>query len=497
MRVVLVSVAVLVLAGWGSAAQGSRGDPTPGVTAITAPLPANAKGRYNVGLTDVACAAPRNCAATGYLDSNTVSRGLIFVEKDGRWSVSEPPLPGTLRQGNKSDQVSSVSCPAVGLCVAVGYAVSGRQLVPLVFTQRTPGWQETVPALPAGAKGGSLDLVSCPSIGNCTAAGTYIDSSGNDQGLLLDESNGEWGPPSTAGLPPNGSVTTPIGLTPAIQGLSCWAPGNCAAVGLYGDTYGSPQGWLLTETHGVWAQGVEARLPANASTREGSYLYPVFDLGAVSCAPNGDCTAVGGYGDRRSHQFGMILSEHAGHWGPAMKTPLPANAGPNPQQGNAPLSPMGSIACPAAGKCSAVGWYLDKHGNYHGLLLRERAGRWKPSQLVFPSGATYALNVRNANLAISLDSLACRSTGNCLAVGYYNLNASVTRLRPLLVSERNGRWTKSREAPPPKGGGKNYQGILSSVSCPSAETCVAVGFGGTQTARFLNQRGLIVTIRRG
>jgi hypothetical protein len=478
MRVVLLSVAVVVLAGAGSAAQGS-GYRTPGVTAIKAPLPANAKGRYSVGLTDVACAAPRNCAAIGYLTySNAVSRGLLFLEKDGRWSVREPPLPGILRRGNKSVTVSSVSCPAVGHCVAVGSAASGPQLEPLVFTQRTRGWQETVPA---GAKGGVLDLVSCPSIGNCTAAGGR---------LLLDESNGKW-TSSTASLPPNGSVTTPIGLTPLIQGLSCWAAGSCAAVGIYGDTHGSPQGWLLTETHGVWAQGVEARLPANASTQEGEYLYPVINLEPVSCAPNGDCTAVGGYVDRRSHQFGMILSEHAGHWGPAKQTPLPANAGPNLQQGNAPDSPMGSIACPEAGTCSAVGWYLDKRGNYHGLLLRERAGRWKPSQLVFPSGATYALNVRHANLAISLDSLACRSTGNCLAVGYYNPSAN--RLRPLLVTERNGRWTKSTEAPPPKGAGKNYNGSgLSSVSCPSAEACVAVGYTGLP-----NQRGLIVTMSRG
>ena len=55
---------------------------------------------------------------------------------------------------------------------------------------------------------------------------------------------------------------------------------------------------------------------------------------------------------------------------------------------------------------------------------------------------------------------------------------------------------KGSEAPPPKGAGKNYSGSLSSVSCPSAETCVAVG-GYTRTAAFLNQRGLIVTIRGG
>ncbi len=473
MRLVLLSVAVLVLAGCGSAAPVSVEGRAPGVTSVEAPLPPGAKGSYNLELTDVACAAPGNCAATGELDTNTVSRALLYLEKDGRWSVSEPPLPGTLQPGNKSETVSSVSCPAVGHCVAVGSAASGPQLEPLVFTQGTGGWQET--ALPAGAKGGTLDFVSCPSIGNCTAAG--------GQGLLLDERNAEWAP-STAGLPPNGSATTP-GESPAIEGLSCSAPGDCSAVGVYGDTHGSPQGWLLTETNRVWAQGVQARLPANASTQEGSYLYPVIALEPVSCAPNDDCTAVGGYGDSRSNQFGMILSEHAGSWGPAKRTPLPANAGPNPQQGNAPDSPMGSIACPAAGQCSAAGWYLDNQGKYHGLLLDERAGGWRQSELVFPSGA-------HAALGINLDSLACSSTGNCLAVGSYNPTAA--RLGPLLVPERNGRWIKGTEAPPPAGAGKNYTGSLASVSCPSAGTCVAVG--NTQTAG-VHLRGLIVTVRRG
>jgi hypothetical protein len=472
MRLIVLSVAgVLVLGGCGSAQQVSRVDAAPRVTAVEAPLPSNAKGHFSIGLTDVACAAPRNCAAVGFLNSNTLSRGLLLVEKDGTWSVSEPPMPGTLRQGNKSDGVSSVSCPGVGHCVAVGYAGSGPQLVPVVFTQRTHGWQETVPPLPSGAKGGALDFVSCPSIGNCTAAG---------QGLLLDETNGKW-TPTNAGLPPNGSVTT-SGQTPVIQGLSCWAAGNCAAVGIYGDTHGSPQGWLLTEKDGVWAQGVEAQLPANASTQEGVYIYPVIEVGPASCAPNGDCTAVGGYVDQRSHQFGMILSEHAGHWAPALQTPLPANAGPNPQLNNAPRSPMGSIACPTAGSCSAVGWYRDTHGHYHGLLLDEREGTWSPSSLVFPAAP-----------GLSLDSLACTSAGNCLAVGSYN--PSLSRLRPLLAAERNGSWSKGSETPPPKGVEKNYNGSLSSVACPAAGTCVAVG--NVDTARYLNGRGMIVTVGRG
>lgn len=154
---------------------------------------------------------------------------------------------------------------------------------------------------------------------------------------------------------------------------------------------------------------------------------------------------------------------------------------------------MGPVSCPSAGDCSAVGWYLDEHGNHHGLLLSERAGAWSPSELVFPSGAREVPGISLPG--ISLDSLACPSAGNCLAVGTYNL--SPTRLRPLLVTERNGRWLRGSAAPPPIAAGKDDNGVLSAVSCPSAETCVAVGFSNAETAGSLDQRGLIVTIRRG
>lgn len=471
MKLVLISLAaVLVLAACGSAAPVSGGERTLSPTAVEVPQPPNAKGHYNLDLTHVDCVAPGNCVAVGILDSNTISRGLLFVEKDGAWGVDEPPLPKLLRPGNKSSGLSSVACPAVGHCVAVGYAASGSQLVPLVLTQGTNGWRETVPA-----KAGSLDLVSCPSIGNCTAAG--------GPGQVLDETNGRWGTLTTAGLPPNGSTTT-VGQQPALQGLSCWSVGNCAAVGIYGDTHGSPQGWLLTETDGKWAQGVEAQLPANASTDEASYLYPAIDF-VVSCAPNGDCSSVGGYADAQGNQFGMLLSEHAGHWSPGEQVPLPSNAGPNPQQGNAPQSPMGSVACPSAGKCSAVGWYLDDHGKYHGLLLDEENGTWTPSEVVFPSGSS-------AVAGASLDSVACPSAGDCLAVGTYK--PTLATFKPTLVAQRNGRWSKGAGVPPPEGVGANYNGDLVSVSCGSAKTCVAVG-GRTLPSGF--QRGLIVTIGRG
>src|SRR2546421_2495850 len=46
--------------------------------------------------------------------------------------------------------------------------------------------------------------------------------------------------------------------------LSCPSAGNCSAVGTYDDSSGHTQGLLLTETAGTWAAGAAAVPPANA-----------------------------------------------------------------------------------------------------------------------------------------------------------------------------------------------------------------------------------------
>ncbi|HEU5476362.1 MAG TPA: hypothetical protein VFU64_00840 [Gaiellaceae bacterium] len=63
----------------------------------------------------------------------------------------------------------------------------------LHLTQQAGAWRETALPLPAGVRVGSLRLVSCPSAGNCSAAGGYTDSAGHQQGLSVTESNGRWG----------------------------------------------------------------------------------------------------------------------------------------------------------------------------------------------------------------------------------------------------------------------------------------------------------------
>ena len=485
MRVVLLITGALVLAACGSGHAGSMDN---AVSAIEAPVPPHAGSRYLYELNDVACASARGCVATGVLNTRPfAAHGLLLAERQGTWTVTEPPLPRNLGPGTKRRvAVGSVSCPAVGRCVAVGDASSGAQDEPLVFTQRGSGWHEAVVPLPAGAKAGALGLVSCPSAGDCSAAGSYADAAGLTRAFLVTERGGTWGRPIAAAIPAN-ALTHPdpnFGLEAAeIDSLSCASPGNCAAVGIYTDTEGSPEGLLLTENGGEWAQGVEATLPENAEAAGRSYVFPVTGLRSVSCASVTDCAAVGGYLGHHANQFGMILTEHAGRWATGTETPLPANAGPNPQVGNLPESPMGSIACPSPGNCSAVGSYREKSGKGRGLLLAEHAGRWTPSEAVLPPDA-------GGNVDTGLYALSCPSTGNCVVAGSYSTAAGATRM--LFVTERNGRWADGVGVPLPAGANQLSGGYVTSISCPSPSYCLAVGSYSDKTGAM---QGMIVTIR--
>jgi hypothetical protein len=492
MRRVFLASSVLVLAALGSVGGAAGGDRFDAVTAIKAPLPRNAGSRYDLVLADIACVSRADCVATGNLyERSGHFHGVFLVERAGRWTVSEASLPrGMARRGRKFVTLGAVACPAAGHCVAVAEAHAGAQEKPVIFTQRRKRWVESVPSTPAGAQGAGLTLVSCPSRGNCTAAGSFTNKSGNSEGLLVSERSGRWGRPVAAALPADAArhPEAKFGEEAAeIDSLSCATPRACAAVGIYTDTHGSPEGLLLTRTRGKWTRGVKAQLPGNAAEPDGSYEYPVIGLGSVSCSSTDDCAAVGGYGDNQSNQFGMSISEHAGSWAPAQQTPLPANGGPNPQQGNNASSPLGTIACPSAGACSAVGYFLEKNGDNGVLLLNEQAGSWTASGLVFPAGV-------DERLGGLLDSLACPSTGNCVAAGSYN--TGINQYRPMLATEQNGRWIQGTAAPLPPGVDQSNSGDLTSISCPSAKTCVAVG-GYTRSARYPTQDGLIVTIRRG
>src|SRR5215468_9442434 len=103
------------------------------------------------------------------------------VAAAGSWgrAIAVPGL-GTLNKGRNAD-VLSVSCPSAGNCAAAGYYQNhGKQ--GFVAVERNGRWRQAieVPGLTALPKGGSqVSAVSCASPGFCAAGGYYGNHSRN------------------------------------------------------------------------------------------------------------------------------------------------------------------------------------------------------------------------------------------------------------------------------------------------------------------------------
>jgi hypothetical protein len=162
-------------------------------TAKTTPLPAGAEsaGQF-AGLNAVACASTAACTAVGgYLDSSGNTQGMLLAGSGTSWTATEAPLPGDASSSNPFSGISAVACPASASCIAVGqYQNSAAVSLGLLLTGSGTTWTATEAPLPAGASatipGASVNSVACPAATDCMAGGSYVDSSGNGQGLLLN-----------------------------------------------------------------------------------------------------------------------------------------------------------------------------------------------------------------------------------------------------------------------------------------------------------------------
>src|SRR5262249_17901392 len=185
----------LLAAGMVAAVPGAAG--AAGVTGAggKAPLPANAAPDPGAAVKSWSGGSAGNCTAVGlYLGRPIRPHGLLLTQTSGHWTAAEAPLPANARSDLSADLLS-VSCASAGNCTAVGaYIDSSNNQQGLLLTQTSGKWATGVKApLPAGAApdpGVALRSVSCASAGNCTAVGNYLDSSGPTHRLLLTHTSG-------------------------------------------------------------------------------------------------------------------------------------------------------------------------------------------------------------------------------------------------------------------------------------------------------------------
>lgn len=248
-------------------------------------------------------------------------------------------------------------------------------------------------------------------------------------------------------LPANAATSPATGANVFLNGIACPADGTCVAVGSYIDTNASGYGLIETLTHGTWTP-VQAPVPGNASAQSQA------SLSGVSCPAAGNCVATGFYADQSGHLQGLIETLSGGTWTPAQGPAL---------AGTSTGVPLGAVACAAVGTCVATGSYTDQNNFNQAAFVTLADQTWSASAAPLPGSAT-----GNS----SLDAIACPATGNCAAIGGYDV-ADSGQGQGLIEMLTHGTWTPSM-APLPTGA-SNQDVQLSSVACPAPGTCVAAG----------------------
>lgn len=437
---------------------------------VVAPLPADAITPQHATLGVPSCPQVGVCYALGSYISAAGTRGMVETLSRGDWVPTTMPLPANAAPAGGAPTV--ISCPAAGSCVAVGvYAGAGNHDTAFADLLAGGTWRPRILPLPSGAEklsGSWVDSLSCPTATVCVAAGNYPELRGGDGPLIERYSAGTW---HAAALPLPSGLTDPY---PNLTGVSCGSTGSCVAIGLAVTSSGDPDGFLETYAGGRWT----ASYPPVPS---GSGIAGV-SLDAVSCPAAGACTVVGHAAASVGGAVGLVETLGPAGWR-AAETPLPSDAGPDPQVA------FTAIDCTAATDCVAVGTYRDASFEADGLLLTESAGSWTAEEAPLPSD-------HRPNLPeTQLDALDCLSPDVCVVVGTYTAGAAATDLQGLFETQSGSIWVPV-EASLPAGVSAPQLVSLGGVACPSGAWCVAVGTfqrsGPTSAAELLAPPRLIL-----
>lgn len=293
--------------------------------------------------------------------------------------------------------------------------------------------------------------VGCVRIGSCVAGGTYYDSSGNHQAMVVSESGGHWARASEVKLPSNAHAN-PFA---EVNSVACTGVGSCVAAGYYnGDTLF--QGFIVTESHGTWGLAREPALPVNSAASSD------FQLNAMACTGPGSCVVIGDYKDSSGGFQAMVVTESKGTWKRATELTMPANARSDPE------AFFLTVSCARTGSCVAGGDYTDKSGDHQAAAVTESAGKWRKGvEIKLPAGAA-------ANPKADFNSVSCTGIGSCIAVGSYF--GTVGNAHSFTVTESRGSWAPARKfTMVPSNAAAAAHPFLSSIACPHTGSCLAVG----------------------
>jgi uncharacterized protein (DUF2147 family) len=431
-----------------------------------AALPTGANGVPQGYLPALTCVSPGNCEAAGaYTSAKGDVEGLILNESKGVWTA---PMSLTVPPGAALDPgvtIYGLSCGTLGNCAAVGsYEDASGNIEAFIANEVNAKWSSAKEVtLPTGALGvGQNALVrsiDCTSAGNCSAVGNYQDNNSltpRSQSFVADEVNGTW----HHSIEVTTAAAANFDPFITLNQISCASSTNCVAVGSFIDSNDVTQGLIVNEIKGAWSKGVALSLPSSASAYAGA------SLSEVDCVRDSNCTVVGTFSTTSGAVQGLSAHGAHGAWSRAKELTMPGNANTNP---HVFLYGYDGISCATATSCSIGGQYQDSAGNDQGFLENEVAGRWTSAvTLSLPPGATEA----GANGGVI--AVTCPSSNNCRAGAAYLDSAG--NYQALIASDVNGRWrTGVKVTLPSRATTVGVDGGLYSLICVTRSSCTGTG----------------------
>jgi hypothetical protein len=390
---------------------------------------------------------------------------------------------------------SSLSCTSLGNCEAAGsYSNSGGQILGLIATESSGRWTTPVsleaPVGAAGNEGVTVYGVSCGIAGNCAAAGSYENGHGDISAFVDNERGGHWLRAKILPLPANALVRRQDAL---VRSVSCSSANTCSAIGTYQDN--NPvgtrtEGFVANEREGTWSRARQIALPA-------SNFNPFVAMSQIACSSSVDCVGVGSFINNNDVTEALVINEVDGVWHRAQALALPASAS---RFADASVT---EVTCLKDSSCAAFGTFDATSGAVEAMSASESGGVWgSANALAMPSNAAANPHV----FLFGFGGIACATTDNCSVGGQY-MDSSGS-YQGFLANEVDGVWSPASQATLPTNGNSGGQnGGVVAISCPSLGACQASGSyldtsGNYQAVVFSEadgvwQRGAEVTLPGG
>ncbi len=337
-------------------------------------------------------------------------------------------------------------------CIAVAYAAIVLFGIATV-SPASAAMTSTAPVAFDTSGFGNVDSdpgqISCWSPGNCAAVGYIRDvmGSGNRIPFVAISTNGVWSAPFEIAFP-SGIVNGDAWL----KVVSCTADSNCAAAGIYQDQAGDDQGFVALGFGPIWTLGQPFTFGGSVGPTQ--YLQ----VNSIDCAGNLDCSIVGQV-TTNFDPHAYVINSVGGSFGTAQIIDFPVGVP------HVPNDSLEAVSCAEPGGCTAIGYMSPGGGNQDRIFsISSSSGVWGiPEFLPFGTGFGGGLT----------SDISCPTLTNCTTGGWtYGPNSTI---RAWIAVHSSSGWSVQIVDTPSDGGGSSPWQVINSVSCSTVAVCIAAG----------------------